>query len=205
MDHVLFDEERALRARVIPVLEPCREQRRHQPREHDRRDPEPVLVREVLDLGLQRHRRGEPGVRIAGQRAHHDRLERRRVARHELAGPRRVGAADLQPHAGLGLIDEGQSPGRQLVQDRADREHIAAAIHRTPAARLLRRQVRDLALQHRSRRDRLAGRARDPEIDDLHGAVVADDHVGRRHVAVDHADGLAIERGLLVRVVQPGA
>ena len=46
---------------------------------------------------------------------------------------------------------------------------------------------------------------RDAEVDDLHVAVVADEDVRRRHVAMDDAERLAVGAALLVRVVQPAA
>ena len=40
----------------VPLLEPRGKQRRHQAREHERRDAQPVLVREVLEVALELER-----------------------------------------------------------------------------------------------------------------------------------------------------
>ena len=73
---------------------------------------------------------------------------------------------------------------RQLVQDDADGEDVAAAIDRRAAA-LLGRHVADLALERAGQRLHFARRRLgDAEVDDLDRAVEADDDVLRRDVAV---------------------
>ena len=112
----------------------------------------------------------------------HDRRHRQEV----------VVALEQAPHAA------------QLVEHDAEREHVAAAVDRLAEA-LLGRHVRDLALERaRLGLGRPVRRLRDPEVDDLHRAVVADQDVRRRHVAVDDAERRAIGPALLVRVVQAG-
>ena len=85
-------------------------------------------------------------------------------------------------------------------------EDVGARVDRL-AARLLGRHVRELALEQARLRLRGAERARrlgDAEVDQLDRAVVGDEHVLRRDVAVHEAERLAVGADARVRVVQPG-
>ena len=74
-----------------------------------------------------------------------------------------------------------------------------------PAARLLGRHVRELALELPGARRRQARRgARDAEVGDARGAVDADQDVLRRDVAVDEVEQLVVVVPELVRGVQAG-
>ncbi len=95
-------------------------------------------------------------------------------------------------------------PRRQLPQEHADAEDVGARIDRLPA-RLLGRHVRVLALEQprlRLRRVDCAGRLGDAEVDQLDRALVGDQHVLRRDVAVHEAERLAVGADARVRVVQ---
>jgi hypothetical protein len=93
---------------------------------------------------------------------------------------------------------------RDLVEDDAEREHVAAAIDLAAAA-LLRCHVRELALDDAGHRlDRARGRLRDAEVEQLHGAVEADHDVRWRDVAVDDAERHAVAVASLVRVIEAG-
>ena len=72
--------------------------------------------------------------------------------------------------------------------------------------RLFGRHVGDFSLDHPDLGDRaLAGRLRDPEIDDLHIPLVGEEDVLGRDVPMDDVQGLPLEVLQLVRVVEPGA
>jgi len=97
-------------------------------------------------------------------------------------------------------------PDRDLVEHDAEREDVAAVID-VLARRLLRRHVAELAGQHLGARV-LAARARDPEIDHLHEAVLRDEQVRRRDIEVDDVERLAGQRrafraALRVKIAQP--
>jgi hypothetical protein len=95
---------------------------------------------------------------------------------------------------------EQPAHGDELVQHDAEAEHVAPPID-VVAEALLGRHVRDLALHEPG----LVGaprELRDPEVDDLHVAVVRDDDVRGRDVAVHDAGEAAIRPAVLVRVVE---
>ena len=86
-----------------------------------------------------------------------------------------------------------------------DRERVDVALLRRPTAELLRRRVRELALERAGPRDVFGdGRLRDPEVEQAGRAVDRDHHVLRRDIAMhDVQRGAALVRGL-VRGVEPG-
>ena len=101
------------------------------------------------------------------------------------------------------LADEQPLAGEELVEHDADREDVAAPVDRQPA-HLLGRHVAELALQDSGLgRRRLAGRLGDAEVDELDLALVADEHVLRRDVAVDEVQLAPLPVALVVRVVEP--
>jgi hypothetical protein len=139
-----------------------------------------------------------------GQRAHDDLLEVLRVVGLEGRGLRRRVAGDVLDEVHALLVGEEALAEAQLPEDDPEREDVRAAIERLTSA-LLRRHVGDLPLQRAHGVDlRLRGRLGDPEVDDLDGAVVADDDVRRRDVAVDDVERPAVGGLLLVRVVEAG-
>jgi len=92
---------------------------------------------------------------------------------------------------------------RDFVQDDAEREHVAAAVDIATTA-LLRCHVRELALDDSGLRLDAAHRClRDTEVEQLHGAVVANHDVRRRHVAVHDAQRRSVRCTALVRVIEP--
>jgi hypothetical protein len=102
----------------------------------------------------------------------------------------------------VGLAVEQALDRQQLEHDRTEREHVAAAVERL-AEDLLGRHVRVLAL-HRAGAGARVGATRlgDAEVEHLHGAAVDEHDVGRRHIAVDHAEQVASVVARLVGVVQ---
>ena len=126
----------------------------------------------------------EPPRRVLLQRAQHDRVERRRDRRVELARRhRRLG--DLLERDGDGRLGvERHAAGQHLVEDDPDRVQVRAGVDGL-ALRLLGRQVLRGA-HHRARLGhvRRAG-ARDAEVGDLDAALLVDHHVVRLDVAVD--------------------
>jgi hypothetical protein len=102
----------------------------------------------------------------------------------------------------VALADEEPLAGEQLVEHDAHGEDVAASVDRQ-APHLLGRHVAELALE--DARLRLAGLARglgDAEVDELHLAVVRDEHVLRRDVAVHEVEVAAGGVLLVVRVVE---
>src|SRR5688572_30435049 len=113
-----------------------------------------------------------------------------------------VDVADLLERREIGLALEQTLTGQTLVEHRADREDVAAPIERQ-AAHLLGRHVAELALEHAGHRARVARRRlRDAEVDDLDLALVRDEHVLRRAVAVHDLERTPERIALAVRVVE---
>ena len=102
----------------------------------------------------------------------------------------------------IGVHAEEALVGRELPEHDAEREDVGRAID-LGAAHLLGRHVRELALERaRARRREPVGDLGDAEVDDLRVAVVGDEEVVRRDVAVDEAEELAVLAAQLVRRVQ---
>ncbi len=141
---------------------------------------------------------GGPGHRLAEDG---DEL-RRGVAAEEL--DRRV-LARLHAAHRLERARRGErvDPGDALVEQRAEREEVAARVDGL-AARLLGAHVPELALEHllgRGLVDR-AARLGDAEVGDLDLALEREEHVLRRHVAVDDAERAHVLVAPAVRVVE---
>ena len=162
----------------------------------------PLVRRESLDLDLELLSGREAFVAIDRQRLGHDRLECFGVILEDLR--RRLELAVDHP------IDQRELPGRveaalpggELVHDRPEREHVGAAID-VLAPHLLGSHVRQLALDRSSSRDAgQLGRRRNAEVRQLDLAVVAHQHVGRRHVAVHQPERATVRAAALVGVVQ---
>ncbi|CAM4315396.1 hypothetical protein COSO111634_37100 [Corallococcus soli] len=142
---------------------------------------------------------------VRGQRLHHDVVQLLGQVRPEHAGGR-----DLPPphphHHHVRRAFHRQLAAQQFIQNDAGGPDVCARIHVLPA-RLLRREVEVLALHHagcglEAPQELCLG---DAEVDDLDLALVAQQHVVRRDVAVDDAQGLAAAVRARVRVVQPPA
>ncbi len=111
--------------------------------------------------------------------------------------------ADLLQRREVALADEQPLAREQLVEHDADREDVAAPIDRQ-AAHLLGRHVAELPLEDAGLRlRRLARRLGDAEVDQLALALVPDQHVLGRDVAVDEVQLAPLGVALVVRVVQP--
>ncbi len=141
---------------------------------------EPVLER-VAELlrGLEAIRR------LLRERAHGDRIELRVDLREDARRCRHRIVHQLTEGADRVVAVEQGPPSEQLPEDDPHREEVRAPVDRL-ARRLLGRHVRDLPLQDPDlglvpRDDRLC----DPEIDELHLAVVADEDVVGANVAMD--------------------
>ena len=191
--------------RFVPGGELLREQSLHHLAERDRRDREALLAREGLERDLQRLHRRIAIVGIGRQRPHHDRRQRGRVEPLVLGpgGRRSHAAGDPVQDLEIAVAGERRRAGRQLIEDGPQREDVAAAIDGATAA-LLGRHVGELSLERPLLRlgplERPLG---DAEVGDLHRAVVGDEHVRRRDVAVDDPHRLAARAEPRVRVVQP--
>ena len=84
---------------------------------------------------------------------------------------------------------------QELVQDDAKREEIAAPVHDL-AGHLLGRHVVRRPEELPRRRQTRAVDLRDPEVRDLHGAVVREDDVRRLHVAMHDAPAVRVVEGV---------
>ena len=146
----------------------------------------------------------EPVGRLVRERLEDDRREPRRDVGPVLRGRGHVAEHDRRHREEVVVALEQAPHGAQLVEHDAEREHVAAAIDRLADA-LLGGHVRDLALERAGPGlDGAVRGLRDPEVRDLDAAVVADEEVGRRHVAVHDPERRPVGGALLVRVVEPG-
>ncbi len=131
----------------------------------------------------------DSGRRAARRAGGDDVLEVRRVAGDDLRRRGELTAHDRVEGVEVARAVERPRVGGELVQRHAEREQVGAAVERA-AARLLRRHVRDLALELTARRPRQRRLldARDAEVDELDRAVEADQEVAGRDVAVDEVE-----------------
>ena len=146
-------------------------------------------------------------VRIALERAHHHAVQRRFDGRVAGGRPRDRHPLHQLQRVEVGVTDEQPLPRQQLVQDDAQREQVGPCVRPRPFQQLG-RQVRHLSAHHPGvalmKAQRL-GRARQPEIQDLHHAVPRHHDVGRRDVTVDDVQRLAVGVRQRVREVEPAA
>jgi len=155
------------------------------------------ILQHVLGGGVAR--RG-----LAREQLADDRLELRGIAGDDRGGRRRRAMNDLLHDREVVVAAKRPPPDGELEHHHAEREQIAPAIESLAAA-LLGRHVRCLALERSGLGLVLAiVGARDPEIEELDRAVVADEHVARRDVAVDEPERPAIGAGLFVRALERG-
>ncbi len=139
---------------------------------------------------------------IARERLQHDLVEGGRDVGAMRARRRHVRLDDGRHREELVVALEQAAAGDQLEQHDAEREHVGAAIDRAADA-LLGRHVRRLADEHAGLGLRAAHRgAGDAEVHDLHVAVVAEEDVRRRDIAVHDAERLAVGADRFVRVVE---
>src|SRR6185312_153837 len=98
-----------------------------------------------------------------------------------------------------------EAPAREhLPENDAGREDVRPPVDVLVAARLLRRHVRELALElPGARRRELARGARHAEVAQARATVHADEDVLRRDVAMDDAERVAVVVLELVRRVEP--
>ena len=180
------------------------EQLAHEGAELGHRDDETAAPGERFEVVLQLLRRRVPLVGVARERLHHDRLEVVRIQNVDGLGARSVPFGDPAQHRELRFGLEEPLADRELPQQHADREDVAAAVHGAGLA-LLGRHVRDLALERPRGGQHLGGgRLGDAEVHHLHAAVERDEHVRRRDVAVHDVEWMAAFVVLLVGVMQPG-
>ena len=187
-----------------------------------------VLAGHPLDLGRRVDDLGQLGRRIADRDV--ERVAQRAQLGAQLSGGRTVArrgrqrrhdqlvdvvaepGVDLARSPDLGVAhraqrlevaEPGEQPpvGHQLPQQHADREHVAAWIE-VFVARLLRRDIGELAA-HRAVPGRLVlGALGDAEIGELDLAGARYQHVRGRHVAVNQRHRLAVRRARRVRVLE---
>ena len=124
---------------------------------------------------------------VLGHRPRDDRRELAADARVHRVRRRVDALADSLQHLVRVLAAEGQLPGRQLIEQDADGEHVGAKVD-AAALDVLGRHVRGRAEElARHRHALLVDHLRDAEVGELDEPVVADHHVLGLHVAVDDA------------------
>lgn len=156
------------------------------------RGGEPGGLRDLRERLLEFDRRVEAIVADLRDGLRADRIERLGHVGHDGAdrGERRL-VGEARHHLGLGQAFPHAAAREELPQDDPGGEDVDARVDLHRGLHLLGRDVRDATLQ-RSRAALRCGRRRSrAEIDDLGRAVVADDHVLRRDVAMDDLERLA--------------
>lgn len=142
-------------------------------------------------------------VGVEGERGDDDGLELGRIIGDPVRGRRDVAMHDPLDALEFGGCVEGAVLRGELVGEHAEREDIGAAIDGV-AARLLGSHVAGFAFNEAGAR---LGHARggfgDAEIDQLDRAVVGDEDVGGRDIAVNDVERRAIGAAAFVRVVEP--
>ncbi len=142
---------------------------RHVGRDLVARDEEAAAHEQRLQRARELARGAIALVLVLRERLHHDLLEVDRVAAHDGAGPRDVALLDLRERVEIVFHAEEALAGGQLPEHDAEREDVGATVDRL-AAHLLRRHVRELALERAGARvGHARAELRDAEVDDLGG------------------------------------
>ena len=163
-----------------------------QPRDLDRRIGRPSRRASSgsAQAGAEVAGAGEAVLGARREAGQDDALELGVDAGIDVARPRHAALAHRAQRVEVGQVREQAVAGDQLAQQDADREHVAARVD-VAVARLLRRDVRELAA-HAAVAGRLLGALGDAEVGELDLAAARQQHVRRRHVAVDEAERLAV-------------
>ena len=157
---------------------------------------------EGLERTREIARRREAVLLALRERLHHAGLELGRVARDDRRRRRDDARLDLLERVEIGVHAEEALVGRQLPEHDAEREDVGGAIDLGPA-HLLGRHIGELALERaRARRRQAIGDLGDAEVDDLGVALVRQEEVVRRDVAVDEAEELPVLAAQLVGRVE---
>ena len=162
-------------------------------------------VEVALEVFEHRVRARVPIVTPRRERLAKDRAELRRQLRRDARGERRHIATDqaAEDREVIGVAPDPRSR-HELAEENAHREDVGAAVDGA-AVDVIRRHVLDRALHHADLRGGgglAVGALRNPEIDELHVAVVGEKHVWRAHVAVDDAEREAVFVHQTMRVVE---
>ncbi len=164
----------------------------------------PAVVDEGLVDRLPHLARGlESAVGFAFEGLHHDGVQRLGQVGDDLGGRRELPVD--HGHDGLGVVLAFEEPaaGEHLPERHAEGPDVDAPVDVAPLD-LLRRHVGPAPLEGALvGRVEPVGRAGDPEVDDLHGAVVGDEDVVGRDVAMDDLHRLALVPLELVGGVEP--
>jgi hypothetical protein len=146
----------------------------------------------------------EPLGPVRGEGAAEDVLQARAELRDGLLGDLRVRVTDGLDELVVAAVVEDLPTSEDLGEDEAEPVEIGAAVELLGAARLLRAQVGELALEHVGLRllPVLQAGEGDPEVEDLHVAGGAQHDVVGRDVAMNDAERLAVLVAEAVRVVQ---
>jgi hypothetical protein len=160
------------------------------------------IVQVAPELGPQLAGAREAGVAVGAEGAQGHVAQGLRRVREQGRQVAHVAATHPREHVLAALAAEEPVPHQQLAQHHTEGPHVGAAVDAL-AAGLLRRHVRVLALDRA-----VVGLARragpgDAKIANLHRAVVREQHVGGRHVAVHNLHGPAALVEALVGVVEP--
>ena len=141
-------------------------------------------------------------LRLPRRRSRDHDLERRRDVRRSRADLRHVAVQHLHQQLRFRAALQRALADQHLPQHQAGRIHVR--LRRDVASHLLGREVGDLAAHAAvGGRDEPPVGLRHAEVDDLGGAVGADEHVLRRGVAMDDAEQVSRVVASLVRRLQP--
>ena len=159
-------------------------------------------VKDRLEVSQQIRSVGVALRRLPREGLHQDRVERRGDVRIHAGSRRDTRRAHLLEHGELGVAAEKLLPRQHLEEDATEGEDVASPVQR-PSPGLLRRHIRDLSLQgaRLGARD-LPGRLRDAEVAQFDVALVGDQDVGGRHVAVDDVQLAPLPLAPAVRVIE---
>ena len=164
----------------------------------------PELEEQLVQVGEDRAGRRVPLLAVPGERLLEDRDQPGRDAERAGVEARHVGLAHAKKRLARRLRAKEPLADDDLVQDDPEREQVAALVERL-SARLLGRHVRVLAAQDLrilAAPEVLIVGARDPEVRDLHGALVAEQNVLWRDVTVNDAQRATIRTAPTMCVVE---
>ena len=172
----------------------------HQVRDVEGADGDRVLEEELREVEPKVSRRLISLRGLTRERAIDDALEIRRHARVDFDDARNHRLLDLLDGLEVGVAEEEPLASEELPEDDADGEDVGAGVDFLSHGGFG-RQVREFALDDaRLALFELAVRLGETEVHDLHFAVLRDEHVRRRHVAVDDVERNAVRIGELVGV-----
>lgn len=153
-------------------------------------------IHEILEVVEHRIRRRIAVFGELSQRAHGDPCERRRDARVDGLRRQNLASRDLLEREKLRSLSEQDSASGQLIENDPQREDVCSSVERASET-LLGAHVAGLSFDHAGRRLAIRGhRFCDAKVDDFRDAVVADQDVLRRNVAMHESVRMRVGKRL---------